>query len=59
MTEHRTVGDSIVGDHIYVQCMKPGDWCLFQKSGQHKGSCCIAKKDAKAKIEKAYTNIKK
>jgi phage protein U len=59
MTEYRQEGDSIAGDQIRVSCMKPEQWILFQKSGQHKGSYCIAKKDAKAKILKAYTNIKK
>lgn len=59
MTEYRQQDDSIAGDQIFVRCMKPEQWRLFQKSGQHKGSCCVAKKDAKAKILKAYTNIKK
>lgn len=59
MTEYRQEGDSIAGDQICVSCMKPREWKLFQKSGQHKGSFCIAEKDAKAKILKAYTNIKK
>jgi hypothetical protein len=59
VTEYRNEGDSIAGDQIYVVCMKPDQWKLIQRSGQHKGSCCVAKKDAKARILKAYTNIKK
>lgn len=55
----REEGDAIQGDRIYVRCQKYTDWKLFTKSDQHRGSNCILKKDAYAKIEKAFTNIQK
>lgn len=54
----RNAKDCIVGDTIYIECRKPGSWNLFQMSGQHRGSCCSAKKNAKAIILKTYTNIR-
>jgi len=55
----RDVGNTIVGDSIYVECRKYTKWQIFQMSGQHKGSCCRIEKNAKAKILKAHTNVKK
>ena len=59
MTEYRNKGDSVSGDIIRVECRDPDKWKLFQMSGQHKGWRCIARKNAKAEILKAYTNVKK
>ena len=56
---YRNVGDCIVGDQIYVECRKPDKWKLIRRTGQHQGSVCTVKKDAKATILKAYTNIQK
>ena len=53
----RKVGDAIEGDQIYARCQKPGGWILLRKSATHRGSCCILKKDAYARIERAFTNI--
>jgi len=58
MAEYRNVGDMVCGDTIKVECRDPGKWKLIQMSGQHKGSICIAKKNAKATIVKSYTNVK-
>lgn len=55
----RKVGDAIEGDHIYARCQKPGAWKLFRKSDTHRGSNCILKIDAYARIERAFTNIQK
>ena len=54
---HTEKGDSIAGDHIRVTCRKKGAWTEIRKSGQHNGHQCEAKKDAKAEIVKAYTNV--
>jgi len=51
-------GDCIEGHSIYIQCQKPQkNWTLFQKSGQHKGWLCTARKDAKAILLKKYVNV--
>ena len=55
---HREVGDCIEGHSIYVVCQKPSVWTLIRKSGQHRGWECTARKGAKAKLLKKYTNIK-
>jgi len=55
---YRTVGDTIEGDMISVECRKYTKWQLFMMSGQHKGCRCLIEKNAKAKIKRAYTNIK-
>jgi hypothetical protein len=55
----REVNDCIEGDSIFIECRTPGDWKLFNMSGNHKGSCCVIKKNAKARIQKKYTNISK
>lgn len=34
---YRTVGDTIEGDMISVECRKYTKWQLFMMSGQHKG----------------------
>jgi hypothetical protein len=52
-------GDAINGDRIYARCQIPGRWILCQKSATHRGSSCILKKDAYARIEKGFTNIQK
>ncbi len=54
----RNTNDCIVGDSIYIVCRKSEKWKLVSKSHQHKGSCCTARKDAKAVILKSYINIK-
>ena len=54
---YTNVGDRVVGDILRIECRSIGKWKLKNKSGNHKGSFCIIKKDAKATIEKAYTNI--
>jgi hypothetical protein len=56
---YRNVGDCIAGDQIRVECRTPGKWKLYRRTGQHQGSVCIVKKDAKATILKSYTNIQK
>lgn len=56
---YRNAGDCIEGDQIYVRAMKPGKWVLIRKSNQHNAMKCIAKKDAKAELIRAYTNVKK
>ena len=58
MAEYRNEGDTISGDAIRVECRDPGKWQLFQMSGKHKGSHCLARKNAKAVIIKCYTNVK-
>jgi len=52
-------GDAIQGDQIYARCQKYNDWKLFRKSDKHRGSKCILKIDAYARIERAFTNIQK
>lgn len=52
-------GDAIQGDQIFARCQRYTDWILFRKSDQHKGSRCTLKKDAYARIERAFTNIQK
>lgn len=51
--------DKITGDSIYVQCRTPSQWKLFQMSGTHKGHQSYARKNAKAVIERAFTNVQK
>ena len=53
----RNRGDKLAGDQIFVTCQKPGDWKMFRKSEQHRGHHTTARKDAKAVIEKRYTNL--
>lgn len=55
----RDVGDAIAGDRIYARCQKPDNWELFTKSATHRGWFCKLKKDAYARIERAFTNIQK
>jgi hypothetical protein len=55
---YRAVGDAIEGDIISIECRKYSKWQVFRMSGQHKGSRCLIEKNAKAKIKRAYTNIK-
>ncbi len=55
----REVDACIEGDKIRVQCMKGGKWRVRGRSNQHKGHFCVAEKDAKAFILKAYTNIRR
>jgi len=53
------VGDAIMGARIFVRCQKPGNWILYQKSAAHRGSYCILRKDAYARIERAFSSIEK
>ena len=53
---YTNVGDQVAGDQLRIECRTVGKWKLKHKSGNHKGSFCTIKKDAKATIEKAYTN---
>jgi len=55
----RELDDCIEGDQILIECRTYGKWDLFQKSGNHKGSRCIIKKNASARILKPFTNVKK
>lgn len=55
----RNVGDAIEGDQIYARCQDPGRWKVFRKSASHRGIYCILKKDAYARIDRAFTNIRK
>jgi hypothetical protein len=55
----RDVGDAIEGDQIYARCQDHGNWRLFTKSATHRGWFCKLKKDAYARIERAFTNIQK
>ena len=54
----RNRGDKLAGDQIVVTCQKPDVWKEIRKSGQHRGHRTVARKDAKAVIEKGYTNIR-
>ena len=47
MAVYRNEGDTISGDAIRVECRDPGKWQLFQMSGKHKGSYCLAGKTRK------------
>ena len=55
----REENDCIEGDSVYIECRKPGDWKLFNMTGNHKGSYSIVKKNVKAIIQRKYTNINK
>lgn len=58
MADYYNKGDTIRGDSIRIECRDHGKWNLFQMSSQHKGSVCVARKNAKATIMKTYTNVK-
>ena len=53
----RDPGDKISGEHIIVECRKPGRWQLFRMSKQHNGSRVSAKKNATAVIEQGYRYV--
>ena len=52
-------GDKVSGDRLFVSCQKPDNWAVYRKSGQHRGSYAIARKDAMAVVEQAYTNVRR
>ncbi len=56
---HTSLNACIEGESIYIECRKPGKWGLFRMTGQHRGSQCIAKKNARAIILRERTNTKK
>ena len=53
----RDPGDKISGEHIIVECRKPGKWQIFRMSGQHNGWRVSAKKNATARIEHGYRYV--
>lgn len=54
----RNVGDCIEGDQILISCRTPSKWKVYRRTKQDHASYCIAKKGARAIIEKTFTNIK-
>gem|GEM_PF-2149538 len=52
----REPNNCVEGDQLYIECKKKGRWELIQKSGQHKGSSCTVKKNAKAIVLRKFTN---
>jgi len=55
---YRNIGDCVKGDSLRIECRSIGKWKLFQYSGNHKGSRCTVKRNAKATILQSYTNVK-
>ncbi|KKK78154.1 hypothetical protein LCGC14_2846390 [marine sediment metagenome] len=54
----RAEEDCIAGDQLLIVCMKPKDWQLDRITKSHRGKYCIARKNAKAKVLRSYTNVK-
>jgi len=54
----RTEEDCIEGDQLLIVCRDPKDWRLDRITKSHKGQYCIARKNAKAKVLRSYTNIR-
>ena len=52
-------GDEIPGDRIVVTCRKYDKWTTVRMSGQHHGFRTVARMNAHAVVERAYTNVRK
>jgi hypothetical protein len=53
-------GDSISGDSLRVECRKPPQrWSTFRMSEQHHGYVAHARMNARAIVERGYTNVRK